>query len=159
MAEGAGQQGVMPSILDRLIDPDSSGTDWRHGYSIEQLQAVVCRDLQELLNTRQSFTALPRGLERLANSVYAFGLPDLTSFNAITPNQRDEIARALEETIRRFEPRLSDVRATLLGSEDDTKLRAIRFRIEARVGVDPAPEVSFETVLHLSTGEHSVRPS
>jgi type VI secretion system protein ImpF len=159
MADGTPQAGLMPSILDRLIDPESSGTEWRYGYGLEQLLEVVRRDLEELLNTRQSFTSLPPGLARLANSVYAFGLPDLTSFNAITPNQREEIARALESTILRFEPRLRDVRATLLASEEDTKQRAVRFRIEARVDTDPAPEVAFETVLQLTTGQHSVRPS
>src|SRR5262245_50855738 len=50
----AGQQGVTPSILDRLIDPESAGTEWRHGYGIDQLLEVVRRDLEDLLNTRQS---------------------------------------------------------------------------------------------------------
>jgi type VI secretion system protein ImpF len=158
MAEGTGQQGVMPSILDRLIDPQSSGTEWRQGYGTNQLLEVVRRDLEDLLNTRQTVTSLPRGLERLGNSVYAFGLPDLVSFNAISPSQREEIARALEATIARHEPRLRDVHTTLIVSDEDAKQRAVRFRIDARVGADPAPEVAFETVLELTTGQHSVRP-
>jgi type VI secretion system protein ImpF len=158
MAEGTGQPGVMPSILDRLIDPQSSGTEWRQGYGTNQLLEVVRRDLEDLLNTRQSVSSFPRGLERLAGSIYAFGLPDLVSFNAITPNQQEEIARALAATIARFEPRLRDVHTTLIVSDEDAKQRAVRFRIDARVGADPAPEVAFETVLELTTGQHSVRP-
>jgi hypothetical protein len=29
--------GLMPSILDRLIDPESQGTVWRQGYGIDQM--------------------------------------------------------------------------------------------------------------------------
>ena len=158
MADGKQQQGVMPSLLDRLIDPHSGGTEWRHGYGVEQVLDVVRRDLEDLLNTRQTATDVPRGLPRLANSIYAFGLPDLISLNAVTPAQREEIARALESTITRYEPRLHDIRAGLVVSEEDTKQRSVRFRIEAKVGADPAPEVAFETVLELTTGQHSVRP-
>ena len=148
----------MPSILDRLIDPQSGGTEWRHGYGVEQVLDVVRRDLEDLLNTRRTATDMPRGLPRLGSSIYAFGLPDLISLNAVTPAQRDEIARALESTIARFEPRLHDIRASLVSSDEDAKQRSVRFRIEAKVGADPAPEVAFETVLELTTGQHSVRP-
>ena len=37
--------------------------------------------------------------------------------------------------------------------------RSVRFRIEARLSVDPAPEVAFDTVLELTTGHYSVNPS
>jgi type VI secretion system protein ImpF len=151
--------GVMPSILDRLIDPQSSGTEARHGYGIEQLLDVVRRDLEDLLNTRQTVTDLPPDLQRLRNSIHAFGLPDLTTFNAITPAQREEIARALEQAVVRHEPRLREVHATLLSSDDDLKQRAVRFRIEAKVGADPAPHVAFDTVVDVLTGEHHVKPT
>ena len=36
---------------------------------------------------------------------------------------------------------------------------SIRFRIEAELNVDPAPEVGFETVLELTTGRATVTPS
>src|SRR5271165_2728401 len=139
--------GVMPSILDRLIDPLSAGTEARYGYGVEQLLDVVRRDLEDLLNTRQTAAELPPEFARLRNSIYAFGLPDLTSFNAITPAQREEIAHALEQAVSRFEPRLRDVHASLQSTDDDLKQRAIRFHIEAKVGADPAPVVSFDTVL------------
>ncbi len=159
MAITNGQQGVLPSILDRLIDPQSSGTEARQGYSLAQILEVVRRDLEDLLNTRQTVTRLPRDRSRLANSIYAFGLPDLVSLNAITPAQREEIARTLELTVSRFEPRLRDVRATLMQNEEDAKQRAIRFRIDAKVGADPAPHATFDSVLELTTGQHSVRPA
>ncbi|MCC6418652.1 MAG: type VI secretion system baseplate subunit TssE [Gemmataceae bacterium] len=154
----AHQQGVMPSILDRLIDPQSTGTEWRHGYGVNQLIEVVRRDLEDLLNTRQTVRDLPPGQPHLLDSVYTYGLPDLISFNAITPGQREEIARALEATIARHEPRLRDIHAALVTGVDDSRHRTVRFHIEAKVGADPAPEVAFDTVLELLTGQHSVRP-
>jgi type VI secretion system protein ImpF len=154
----ANQQGLMPSILDRLIDPESAGTEWRHGYGINRLLEVVRRDLEDLLNTRQTVGDLSAEMPRLAHSIYAFGLPELTSFSALTPDQREEIAHALENTIARFEPRLREVRAALLPTGEEGRQRAVRFRVEAKVGADPAPEVAFDTVLELLTGQHSVRP-
>jgi predicted component of type VI protein secretion system len=37
--------------------------------------------------------------------------------------------------------------------------RTVRFHINARLTVDPAPEVAFETVLELMTGHTSVQRS
>jgi type VI secretion system protein ImpF len=148
----------MPSILDRLIDPDTGGTAWRRGYGIEQMVETVHRDLEDLLNTRESHQGLPEEFTELYHSVLAYGLPDLTSLNAITPQQRDEIGRVLEAVIGRFEPRLRDVRAKLLDPGNE-KERTVRFHIEARLNVDPAPEVDFDTILELTTGHYSVKPS
>jgi type VI secretion system protein ImpF len=159
MATEGTQPTILPSILDRLIDAESGGTVARQGYSVQQLIDVVRRDLEELLNTRQSVLDLPKDLKRTADSIHAYGMKDLTSFNAVTPEQREDVARAMEATVARHEPRLRDIRATLLSDEDDLKQRRIRFRIEGRVAVDPAPEVAFDTLLELTSGQHSVQQS
>jgi type VI secretion system protein ImpF len=151
------EQGLLPSVLDRLIDPESAGTAWRHGYGVEQMEAAVRRDLEELLNTRQTFTRPPDEFPETAASIAAYGLPDLTSFNAITPQQREAIGRTIEAIIARFEPRLRDVRAALADAGDD-KTRRVRFRVEARLCLEPAPEVAFDTILELTTGHCSVKP-
>jgi type VI secretion system protein ImpF len=151
-------QSLLPSILDRLIDPESAGTAWRRGYGPEQMVDVVQRDLEELLNTRQSHQGMPAEFQELGNSVLGYGFPDLTSLNAITPEQRDHVGRLLESVIGRFEPRLKDIRATLV-DPGDGKERTVRFRIEARLCLDPAPAVAFDTVLELTTGHYSVKPS
>ena len=39
----------------------------------------------------------------------------------------------------------------------DAKDRNIKFHIEARLCLDPAPEVAFDTVLELSTGHYTVQ--
>jgi type VI secretion system protein ImpF len=151
-------QGLQPSMLDRLIDPDSGGTAARHGYSLDQVRAALQRDLEELLNTRQSHVGLPEAFAETHRSIIAYGLPDLTSLSAATSQQRAEIGRMIEVVLGYFEPRLRDVRAVLL-DPIDAKERTVRFRVEARLSMEPAPEVAFDTILELSTGHYSVRPS
>jgi type VI secretion system protein ImpF len=158
MARNNLNDGLMPSVLDRLIDPNSGGTKAQPGYTLEQMIAAVQRDLEELLNTRQSHEDLPVEFTELHNSVLAYGLPDLNSLNAITPRQRAQIGQLLETGIQRFEPRLCQVRAVALEA-GESKDRAIRFRVTARLNVDPAPEVAFDTVLELTTGHYSVKSS
>ena len=158
MAKIDPNQGLMPSILDRLIDPDSGGTSWRRGYGVEQMIDAVRRDLEDLLNTRQSSGDLPEDFVEVHNSLISFGLPDLTSLNTISPHQREEIGRVLEANIERFEPRLKDVRARMV-HDGDGKERTVKFHIEARLCLDPAPEVAFDTILELATGHYSVKPN
>src|ERR1700719_4273019 len=102
------QQPLLPSVLDRLIDPDSAGTAARRGYGVKQMTDAVRRDLTELLNTRQSDQGVPAEFDQLLRSIFGFGLPDLTSVNAITPKDREEIGQVLEAAISLYEPRLKD---------------------------------------------------
>jgi type VI secretion system protein ImpF len=152
------QQGLMPSIIDRLIDPGSGGTAWRRGYGVEQMIQAVQRDLEDLLNTRQSHEGLPPEFKEVHNSIIAYGLPDLNSVNAITLQQRQQIGRMIEGIIARFEPRLKDIKATLVEGGDN-KARSVKFRVDARMRVDPAPEVAFDTILELTTGHYSIKPA
>lgn len=150
------QTALMPSILDRLIDPDSGGTAWRRGYGVEEMMDAVRRDLEDLLNTRQAHGDLGEVFVETERSIFAYGLPDLTSLDALTPQQREAIGRLLEAVVLRFEPRLRDVRASLVEGGDD-KQPTVRFRIDARLSVEPAPDVAFETILELMTGHSSVK--
>lgn len=144
--------GLKPSILDRLIDPKSSGTAWRPGYGLQQTIDVIRRDLEDLLNTRQTNTG-PRALQ---HSIYAYGLPDLSTFSAVTEEQRMAIGKVLEKTVSSFEPRLRDITVELAPSENKED-RSIAFRIAARLAVEPYDDVMFQTVLELTTGRYSVQ--
>jgi type VI secretion system protein ImpF len=152
------QQGLMPSLLDRLIDPETEGGNWQPGYSVQQMVAAVYRDLEELLNTRRTAVSVPPDCVEVLNSIVGYGMPDLTSIQAITPAQRAQIGRILEMLIERHEPRLRDIRATLLDSGQQI-LRTVKFHIEARMRVDPAPEVAFDTILELTTGRSTISRS
>jgi hypothetical protein len=35
----------------------------------------------------------------------------------------------------------------------------VRFKVEAHLRVDPAPAVAFDTILELTTGHYTIKPS
>src|SRR5205085_2465499 len=57
--------GLMPSVLDRLVDPASAGTEGQRGYTLNQMMEAVRKDLEELLNTRQTLDAAARRREKV----------------------------------------------------------------------------------------------
>ncbi len=156
MAKVESQQGLKPSIIDRLIDPDSEGTSWRPGYSIDQMVDSVRRDLENLLNTHLTETDLPPEFVEVNNSIVTFGIPDLVSNHSAGPMAIERIRSKIEQTIARFEPRLANVRAKILKPEEGALLR-LEFEINATLRVDPSPDVAFITVLKLTTGETSIQ--
>jgi type VI secretion system protein ImpF len=161
--------GVKPSLLDRLIDAGSSGTPDRRGYSVRQMEEAVRRDLEDLLNTRRppdrDGDGRPYfgGLQEVPRSIANYGLRDLTCHDVLNDALRAEIARHIEEVIAAFEPRLRDVRVSVRDPDEVRRLRrdeyaltSLFFHIEARLDLDPAPPVAFETVLELTKGHHQV---
>jgi type VI secretion system protein ImpF len=124
--------------------------------SLRYYKEALKRDLEWLLNTRQP--PIPELVEYpLAKaSVINFGLPDITSLGLSSASDHGRLRKAIEVCLRNFEPRLMDVRVTLEGS--DMTDRRLRFHIEGNMKLDPAPEeISFDTVLELSSGEYKVK--
>jgi type VI secretion system protein ImpF len=153
------QRGLLPSILDRLLDPESAGTAIMTGYTVERMAQVVRRDLEELLNTMHPYHSFPQEYPETLNSIVTFGLPDLASVEAVSENQRAGIALLIKRAVERFEPRLRRVKVMMLKAEPDRVQGSVRFRVEARLAVDPAPEVAFETILDMGTGKYEVKPT
>ncbi len=157
MARVTSQEGLKPSIIDRLIDPESEGTSWRRGYSIEQVIDSVRKDLEDLLNSHQSDQGIPEELVEVRKSIIAYGLPDLVAFQSAGSEEgARRIAEAIEAAISLSEPRLSDVRARLIDPKGAKSLK-LDFEIQATLRVDPSPEVAFVTVLKLTTGEATIQ--
>jgi type VI secretion system protein ImpF len=148
--------GFVPSLLDRLIDPEAGGTSWQRGYSVEEMTETIRRDLEDLLNTRRTDIDIPDDCTEVRRSLVAYGLPDLASVRADSAEQRTAIGRMLEGIIATFEPRLRNVRATLVDAGTN-KDRSVKFRVEGRFRIDPAPEVVFDTVLELTGGRSTVQ--
>lgn len=152
------KRGLQPSILDRLIDPESAGTAILSGYTMEKMYSAVLRDLEDLLNTIHTARDIPAEYSEVRDSLVGYGLPDLASIEAISPTQRTAIGEAIRKAIARFEPRLRAVRVALLKQEDHQQM-SLKFRIDARLAVDPAPEVAFDTILEVGTGKYLVSPT
>lgn len=148
------ERSVRPSLLDRLIDDNPGFGDAQpsFGESVRAYKAGLLRDVEWLLNTRRIPEPVPEAFTELAHSVYLYGLPDTTSLSADDPAVRRTLQLEIEECVRRFEPRLTDIEVTLLPPPDDNKW-AVRFAVEATLLMDPDPErIVFNTTLDPSRG-------
>src|SRR5690242_21039673 len=119
---------VQQSVLDRLIGADTDGTGITHSQSARELKAAVRRDLEWLLNTRAIAIPPPEALTEVRNSVYTYGLGDITSFSADDPKARVRLRHMIEEAIAVFEPRLTAVQVAET-STATRELRQLRFSI------------------------------
>ena len=159
MSRSESESRITQSVLDRLIDDerdrpaDAPPTRMR---SLRALKQALRRDLEWLLNTRCSIPPLPPDLVQTEKSLMLYGLPDFSAASVKNPTDRVHMLRTLEKAIAQFEPRLQSVVVTLeTGGETE---RALRFRIDAQLAVDPAPEpVTFDTKLQLYSGEYEVK--
>jgi len=158
MARPRGDGPITLSVLDRLIDLDPKRSEelpLSRSQSLREFKANVCRDLEWLFNSRQPLET-PQLTKLLRNSVYSYGLPDITSMSASSIRDRKRLSQSLEEAIRIFEPRILNPRVTLATTEDGKVMR-LRFVIEGLLRVDPSPEpVSFDTVLDVASGDYKV---
>jgi type VI secretion system protein ImpF len=130
---------LAPSVLDRLIDPDAGGPGLRYGYTLEQMMAAVRADIENLLNTHCPYPDMPAEYPETAASVLAFGLPDMTALPVATDAERAALGEVLATVIARYEPRLKNVRVRLQDGGSGRGIPQVKFHIDARLAVDPAP--------------------
>jgi type VI secretion system protein ImpF len=151
--------GVTLSVFDRLIDLEprnSKEVPLTRGQSVRQLKESVRRDLEWLLNTRLVAIPPDERLRHVNRSLYVYGLPDFSAYSLSNPDDQNKLMRHLQIAIKNFEPRLAKVRVVPL-EVSGANTRTLRFRIEALLLMDPAPEhISFDTLLQLSSGEYEV---
>ena len=151
---------VTQPLLDRLIDNDPKSpadSPVSRAQSVRLLKISVRRDLEWLLNTRRNPEEAPDSMKELSQSLYNYGLPDFSSFSVNAPRDRDRLLLELEDALALFEPRLRDVRVSLIEAPAGYS-RMLRFQIEGMLVMDPVAErVSFDTTLQLNSGEYQVR--
>jgi len=160
MARWEPEQTVTQSVLDRLIDRDpttSSESAPTRAQSVRQLKVSLRRDLEWLLNSRRTPEAVDDEYQELEQSLYNFGLPDVTSLSWDSSRDRSRLARMIEQVLHTFEPRLSGVRVVAADAAAGAQ-HVMRFQIEGLLDMDPSPEhISFDTLLQLSSGEYQVK--
>lgn len=160
MAKREIERTVQPSVIDRLTDEEPrTPADSRMSYaeSLHQFKLSVQRDLEWLLNSRRTPNPAPEAFEELRSSVYHYGIVDVTSLGDSHPS-RERLLTQVEEALAVFEPRLTNVRVSIVEQEGEAHRRELRFVVEGTLRLDPTPEqVAFDTVLHFSTGEIDVK--
>jgi type VI secretion system protein ImpF len=150
---------ITPSVLDRLLDfePDlSREAPKSRSKSLRELKLSVRRDLEWLLNSRSYPGDIDERLEEVKKSVIVYGLPDITGVSAKSHIEQKNLTKALETAIKVFEPRFLDLKVFL---EPVSNIdRMLKFRIEARLNVEPTPEpIAFDTILQLGSGDFEVK--
>jgi type VI secretion system protein ImpF len=142
-------------VLDRLLQTgEPEPRTWSE--SVRALKAALVRDIDWLLNTRRIAEPAPERLAELRESVYHYGLPDITSLSADNVETRRLLLRQVEDCLKLFEPRLSAVRVYEAEGEGNAS-RALRLVIEGVLDVHPEPEpVVFNTVLDAGSGRFAV---
>lgn len=146
---------VTLSVLDRLVDREPGSrveAPLSRAQSVRLLKAAVRRDLEWLLNTRRNFQEVDESLAETSHSLYAFGLPDFSTYTMASAADQAKLLRQLLAAIKLFEPRLANVRLVPM-EEPSEGIQRARLRIEAMLLMDPNPEpVSFDTVIELRSG-------
>ena len=168
-----------PSLIDRLSKEDLPGdvldldlaqasgktgeikvrrkaSNAQRREAIDRYKNSVKRDLEWLLNTRQVVDDRLPLYPEVSRSVYAYGLPDITSINVGSIHDQNELLRRMEKCIESFDNRLTKMEIIL---EPLVSLnRALRFSIRGTVLMDPAPEeIVIDTILDPTSGEYEVK--
>ena len=143
------------SAFDRLMD-DSPENQTEQPMSPTMIASIqrksIRRDLEDLLNSKLQFMELSEGLDEVRTSVYHYGIPDLTSINFIKLDSLDQFCQDIEAVIRKFEPRFKSVKVIPHSDSENRVNRTIRFRIDALMISDPAPEaIVFDSVLETTS--------
>ena len=163
-------QSVVASVLDRLLDdgadpPGAAPPTARmpagraappRAQSTQALAAAVRRDLEALLNARRPWASLPDRFAALRGSILGYGLPDFAAgaFNALS--QREALCREIAATIRRFEPRMTELHVALL--DPDSIEPVLRIRIQGVLHAEGTDTpIGFETLLDATTTDMLVR--
>lgn len=150
---------VRAPLFDRLVDLEPrEPTEPRpmRALDLGGLRGSVRRELERLLNTRSS---LP--VDRLAGrqelTVLEYGIPDLSAYSAGNEDDQRLLAGIVARAVAAFEPRLRDVRVSVVGLWDEQ--RSLGLQIDAMLTVDEIAEpVSFPALLGLKSGTVEVRP-
>ena len=168
-----------PSLIDRLSQEEFLDDDWdvalgqaagktgeikvrRKASAAQRREAIkryknsVKRDLAWLLNTHQVVDDRLPLYPEVSRSVYAYGLPDITSINVGAIHDQNELLRRMERCIEFFDKRLTKTEILLdpmVGLN-----RVLRFSISGLVLMDPAPEeIVIDTILDPTSGEYEVK--
>lgn len=160
MADLKYERSIQLGLLDRLIDhePDNrSEAPVSRAESLRRYRAAVKRDLEWLFNTTRMPISIPEACKELENSLFRFGLPDITTMSLQSGSDEQHLLDSIETAISTFEPRLARPRVT--SREEFTATRqSITFHVEAILLIDPAPErIAFDTVLEIAKGSYSVK--
>ncbi|GAL04539.1 type VI secretion system baseplate subunit TssE [Photobacterium aphoticum] len=133
-------QPLTPSLLDRLLDDAPENTQvTSRPFTWRDMRHSVRRDLENLLNAKVHWYVWSEHYPELNCSLLSYGLPDFSSMSLGSKDGRQVLCQIIEDTIRKFEPRFSDVAVSVVGDEQPLD-RILRLRIHALFHATSEPE-------------------
>ncbi len=144
--KNANEKRLLAPVLDRLLG-HSSNINQPHQI-LRQLRESVRRDLEYLFNTRLRCISPDEDAKHLQNSLLNYGLPDMATVNLTSADSRKDFCRVIERTILKNDPRIKTV-SVKNDDKIDNEDPNIRFRVEAILHTNPAPElIVFDSALN-----------
>ncbi len=148
------------TVVARNVVNATAETGELKSVSMRRLRDYVCRDLASLLNCANlDAVADLDAYPHVQSSVVNFGMPSLAgrAARAADPLQ---IATAIELAIRRFEPRLSELRVTPEMGEEGNETHVLAFRIDAQLwGQVASQQLVLRTSIDVDSGSVSLADS
>lgn len=146
----------MLSILDRLIDfdPGSSQEMAKSStQSMEEFLQSICRDLEDLLNTRARCLPWPSTYKYLENSIINFGFDDTLTYNLKSEKAQTLFCQNIEQAIKRYEKRFKTVKVSLQNQNANNDLITHRLflNIEATLVIDPHELLVLDSEFHFDS--------
>jgi type VI secretion system protein ImpF len=118
---------------------------------LKELRESVRRDLQNLLNTRAPSLTLSGHGAALTHSIINYGIPDFAGADLSSAEDKEKFRALIEAVIKRYETRFKSVQVKIVEGDGETD-RALRFRIDALLNVEPAVKpVVFDSSLEPVT--------
>lgn len=130
---------LLAPLMDRLLHDSKTANYARPQVVIAQIRESVRRDIEALFNTRCCIHSPDPRYKHLQDSLLNFGLPDLSTVNFSSREDRREFCKKVETAIQHFEPRVKSAKVTV-ASKVDVEDPTIRFRVEAVLWATPAKE-------------------
>lgn len=162
MARTEVDRAVQPSLLDRLTDlapREPADRPTSREESARAYRIAVQRDVEWLLNTRRTIVPVPAMCTEVTESVHEYGITDTTGMAIGTSEAQVRLTNDIRDALRRFEPRLANVRVELTASSQ-VLAPQVHFAIHATLLMDPSPErVVFDTVLEIASGTFELQDS
>lgn len=149
---------LTPSVYDRLVDACFEMEPDSRAQSVRGFVLGICRDLEDLLNTSASRPSDEVEIPAVRDSVYCYGVPELTLHDGATRADMLALASDIENTIRRFEPRLDTVRVNI-DFDKKSVWNRISFAIEGTSRSLPNARIRVEAAFNPTNRRIEVTPN
>ncbi|QQN38091.1 type VI secretion system baseplate subunit TssE [Acinetobacter sp. CS-2] len=145
--------GFKTTLFDRLLAETEKN---EHGISLQKLRESVALDLEDLLNSRMSLLdGVIDDFPLAKQSVLQFGIIDFVGLSTANPIDRDKICQSIEQSIAAHEPRLKQVKVTMLF--DSHNMGGLPLSIQAYLNIQPLFEpVILDVLLKPTTQQYVI---